>query len=447
MQKVMIEEVEDEDKTRRKKRNQMRANLVGGSNAPPSRGVSCSNPQPEPSHRTDNETPETVPVCVLDSSVEIDQTNPSHDLIPEGMDTDGKPNIFTRNDGPEGAFRRERIQELLKQIKIGNDLTPVQKQRVTNLITTYADCFALSVGEVRHVPGAVHKLNIPDNATFSKKVRQKPLTPAQQAYLHEKIDELVAAGVLEQCNPSEVKCVSPLTMAKKAHEHGGLTIEELKHRVNDQCIAAGLNPAFEGLPERNEVTTSEHTSEKPTPKQKWRICQNFAEVNRVTEITPMPQGDIRAKQQALSGHRWLNLIDFASGFYAVDIDPESRPYTAFYVEGKGYFQCAKMPFGLTGAPSTFAHMTATHLHDFIADGTLELFVDDGGSGMDEFEEGIEKSEKIFKRVRERNLSLSASKSEFFVTEGIFAGGKVGPNGVTTDPAKLTAIESLVTSAI
>uniref|UniRef100_A0A0W0FII4 Reverse transcriptase domain-containing protein n=1 Tax=Moniliophthora roreri TaxID=221103 RepID=A0A0W0FII4_MONRR len=134
----------------------------------------------------------------------------------------------------------------------------------------------------------------------------------------------------------------------------------------------------------------------------------------------MPQDDIRAKQQALSGHHWLNLIDFASGFYAMDIDPKSRPYTAFYVKGKGYFQCAKMPFGLTGAPSTFAHMTTTHLHDFIADGTLELFVDDGGSGMDEFEEGIEKLEKIFKQkesLQEEKLVQMASP----------------------DPAKLTAV--------
>ena len=44
----------------------------------------------------------------------------------------------------------------------------------------------------------------------------------------------------------------------------------------------------------------------------------------------MPQGDIRAKQQQLSGHRWVSGFDFAAGFYAVSVDHESRPYTAFY---------------------------------------------------------------------------------------------------------------------
>jgi hypothetical protein len=47
----------------------------------------------------------------------------------------------------------------------------------------------------------------------------------------------------------------------------------------------------------------------------------------------MPQGDIRAKQQHLSGHKYVSVFDFASGFYAVKIPKELWPYTAFYVEG------------------------------------------------------------------------------------------------------------------
>ena len=100
----------------------------------------------------------------------------------------------------------------------------------------------------------------------------------------------------------------------------------------------------------------------------------------------MPQGDIRAKQQRLSGHRWVSGFDFAAGFYAVLVDPGSRPYTAFYVEGRGYFWYKRMPFGLTGAPSTFANMTATHLYDLLAEEAMELFVDDGGTAADTFEE-------------------------------------------------------------
>src|SRR5271155_616748 len=154
---------------------------------------------------------------------------------------------------------------------------------------------------------------------------------------------------------------------------------------------------------------------------KWRICQNFSQVNKVTKVAPMPQGDIRAKQWHLSGHRWVSGFDFASGFYAVLVDPESRPY------------------GLTGAPSTFSNMTARHMYDLLVDEIMELFVDDGGSTADEFDKMIGKLTRIFNHVCEQGLSLSASMCEFFMTEMVFAGTTVGPKEVQPDLQKLTAI--------
>jgi hypothetical protein len=98
-----------------------------------------------------------------------------------------------------------------------------------------------------------------------------------------------------------------------------------------------------------------------------------------------------------------------------------------------------MPMGLTGTPSTFADTTAMHLHDLIADATMELFVDDGGGAADSFEEMIEKLTCIFQRCRERKLSLSPMKCCLFMTETMFAGATVGPQGVQPDLEKLMAI--------
>lgn len=93
----------------------------------------------------------------------------------------------------------------------------------------------------------------------------------------------------------------------------------------------------------------------------------------------------------------MSVFDFTSGFYAVEVPAGSRPYTAFYVEGRGYFWYRRMPMGLTGAPSMFTEMTATHLHDFIADGTMELFIDDGACAADSYEEMMEKLGRIFQQ--------------------------------------------------
>ena len=121
------------------------------------------------------------------------------------------------------------------------------------------------------------------------------------------------------------------------------------------------------------------------------------------------------------------------------VDPESRPYTAFYVEHRGYFWYKHMPFRLTGAPSTFANVTAKHMYDLLSDRTMELFVNDGGSAANTFDEMMSKLTQIFSQVREKGLSLSTSKCEFFMTEMVFAGASVGPKGVQPDLKKLTAI--------
>jgi hypothetical protein len=394
-----------------------------------------TNPQTNEKHMADVvyiENPEDIDIKpVYVATTEADNDNPTLTEI----ETDAlkeNNNVFTRLTDP---WKKERVEEILKQVKIGTDLTDEQHGQVLSFLAEWADIFALSVSEVKIVEGAVHRLDIPQGTTFSTKVHQKPLTTPQKRYLYESIDAMLDAGIIEQCTPDQVKCVSPTTLAHKTHTGSGLMLEELQHRVNDECISHGYEPSF-SLPPRTAPTPDDE-SDKDEPK--WRICQNFSQINKITKVAPMPQGDIRAKQQRLSGHRYVSGFDFAAGFYAIAVDPESRPYTAFYVEGRGYFWYKRMPFGLTGGPSSFGHMTATRMHELIVKEIMELFVDDGGTADDTFEGMMEKLTKIFTLIRKHNLSLSASKCEFFMSEMVFAGASVGPKGVQPDLSKLTAI--------
>ena len=249
------------------------------------------------------------------------------------------------------------------------------------------------------------------------------------------LDKMLEAGIIAPINHSEVKCCGATTWAKKAHEGTGLILEELQCRVNNECVAAGIPSVFKDLPLRNLEQPDTAPEETQT---KWWVFQDFAELNKVTKVPPMPQGDIWAKQQCLSGHQWVNTFDFAAGFYACEISPEDQPYICFYVKGKGYFCYQRMPFGLTGAPSTFAEMTAQALGNLV--GTLfELFVDDGGMAGDNFTEVLANIRTLLTRVREKKLSLSAAKSKFFMAEAVFAGERVGPTGIKPDLTKLTAI--------
>ena len=195
---------------------------------------------------------------------------PGTEIPTEGLEVN--ESLYTRH---TDAFKPERVQAVLNTVTIGPNLTDDERKKANNLIGKFADCFALAVSEVTQVPGAVHHLNIPKDVKFSTKVQQRPLTPPQRQYLNKKIDEMLEVGVIEHVDPSQVKCVSPTVLAQKAHEGGGLTLEELQQRINAECAKIGIEPHFD-LP----ATEPAPSTTEPNPKeQKWRICQNFAEVN------------------------------------------------------------------------------------------------------------------------------------------------------------------------
>jgi hypothetical protein len=50
-----------------------------------------------------------------------------------------------------------------------------------------------------------------------------------------------------------------------------------------------------------------------------------------------------------------------------------------------------MPFGLTGAPTTFVHVTAEKLGDLLPKLNAELLVDDGGMAGDNFKEMLDRT--------------------------------------------------------
>ena len=155
---------------------------------------------------------------------------------------------------------------------------------------------------------------------------------AQREYLSDAIDELLAADIIEPIRPEDVKCASPITLAQKTHTTASLSLDELRHRVNEECIQHGLPPTHAvdapKIPSESQPKDPAMTY-NPTQAQKWRVCQNYGALNKVTQVFPMPQGDIHTKQRQLSGHRWVHGFDFASGFYAVSIPAESRPFLAY----------------------------------------------------------------------------------------------------------------------
>ena len=82
--------------------------------------------------------------------------------------------ILTRETEP---FKPERVARILQEVTIGPDVTASQRDEISKLISEYADCFALAIKEVNAIPNAVHKLNIPEGATFKTKIPPRSYNP------------------------------------------------------------------------------------------------------------------------------------------------------------------------------------------------------------------------------------------------------------------------------
>jgi len=309
---------------------------------------------------------------------------------------------------------------------------------VVKLLTEYVDIFACSLGEVLPIPGAQVNLNIPEDTTFRTTVHQRPMNPPQRQFMHKWVDQMLDADLIETAKIPCIKHVAPTVLTQRVHNaNGGMTLEDLQCELNQQCLKANVPQPFQ-VDIRNYK--QERTKAKPLDEApKWRVTQNFAELNKATQIPPMFQGDIRAKQQRLSGYRYVSIFDFASGFYAIEIPEKWRPYFTFFVDGRGYLWYKRMAMGWTGAPTVFSAIVTDCLHDILADDTMELFVDDRGCGDDTFPGMMTKLRQIFQCCRNHKLSLSPTKCRLYMTETTFAGATVGPHGIQPDLAKLSAI--------
>ncbi|KFD49867.1 hypothetical protein M513_09334 [Trichuris suis] len=96
-----------------------------------------------------------------------------------------------------------------------------------------------------------------------------------------------------------------------------------------------------------------------------RICVDYRELNKRTrkDAYPLPLPDDVFDR--ISGAKVFSILDMQSGFWQVPVSPQDVQKTAFSPgPGIGLFQFKRMPFGLTGATSTFQRMMDIILSDY-----------------------------------------------------------------------------------
>ena len=122
----------------------------------------------------------------------------------------------------------------------------------------------------------------------------------------------------------------------------------------------------------------------------------------------------------------------------MELDEKSIPLTMFTVGSLGFYECVRIPFGITNAPATFQRLMELRLSDLHLNWCI-IYLDDVIVFLKTPEEHIARLEAVFKKISDASLKLKPSKCEFFKRPIHYLGHIVSENRIETDPKKIEAI--------
>jgi hypothetical protein len=256
-----------------------------------------------------------------------------------------------------------------------------QQQRLSNLVQSYPQVFT-------NTPGRTNKLqHLIDIQPGSKPRNSAPYryAPARRQIIEDKINEMLHDNIIV---PSKSPWASPVVLAAK-----------------------------------KDGTT--------------RFCIDYRKLNEITVRDAYPLPRIDDTLDALQHAQFLSTLDLRSGYWQVEMAPESRPLTAF-VTHKGLFECTVTPFGLTNAPATFQRLMDIVLAGLKWQCCL-VYLDDIIVYSSTFEQHLQDLRKVFSALADANLTLKASKCNFCRREMTYLGHLITPDGIKPDPGLIDTV--------
>ena len=86
---------------------------------------------------------------------------------------------------------------------------------------------------------------------------------------------------------------------------------------------------------------------------KFRFCIDFRDLNARSKKDAYLILNMDGILNKVRRGKYISKIVLKNAYFQVELDDESRQYTAFAVPGSGLWQFKRMLFGLTNAPATF----------------------------------------------------------------------------------------------
>ena len=169
-----------------------------------------------------------------------------------------------------------------------------------------------------------------------------------------------------------------------------------------------------------------------------RFCIDYRKLNAVTVRNAYPIPRVDDTLDALGEAKFISTIDLRSGYWQVEMDPDSQAMTAF-ISHKGLYEFNVMPYGLMNAPATFQRLMDIVLAGLKWQCCL-VYIDDVIIYSHTFDQHIKDLTAVFEALRNANLTLKVSKCHFCRNEIKYLGHIITRNGIKPDPELVSAVK-------
>lgn len=227
--------------------------------------------------------------------------------------------------------------------------------------------------------------------------------------------------------------------------HINMTSKEVYQRkayVLPQAIKSEMDKEIKQMLDQDIIEPSKSPYHSPCLMIKksdgtYRFVFDARQCNAHSALDAEPINNIQAIEEDFAGAKYFTTIDLSKGYWQIELDQESRPYTAFSAgNDSGLYQFKRMAFGLHGSSATFCRLMrkvlkgAKHMKNYVDD--IIIFTKT-------WEEHIAALRDLFKRLKAANLTARPSKARIGFATVHFVGHVVGDGVKKPKDDKISAI--------
>jgi transposase InsO family protein len=170
----------------------------------------------------------------------------------------------------------------------------------------------------------------------------------------------------------------------------------------------------------------------------YRMTIDYRALNSISRTDAEPAFNMDDDIHKLVGTEYFTELDICKAYYQVELDVESRPFTAFPTH-RGLMQWTRLPFGLNTACQTYARLMRRVL---LGVKNTTFYFDNILIFTRTWSEHLETVNEVLDRLRQHGLTVKPSKCNIGFNSINYLGLHISKNTVLPIPDKIEAITNL-----